>query len=71
MLSYLDPGSQPLNPTTALMLRGYGMPFAYLPIAKHVAEYKAVAAPMLKPPIPTFTVTKNLKSTGLFNIKIL
>ena len=56
-MKYLDPGSQPLSPTTVLKLRGYGMPFPYLPMAKQVEEYRAIAAPMLKPPIPTFTVT--------------
>jgi hypothetical protein len=34
------------------------MPFPYLPMAKQVAEYRAVAAPILKPPIPTFTTQK-------------
>ena len=50
-------GSQPLNPTIALKLARYALPSEYFPAAKQVAEYIAVAAPMLKPPIPSLTVT--------------
>lgn len=53
-------GSQPLNPTTALKLGGYELPFEYFPAAKQVAEYRAVAAPILKPPIPSLTVTAKI-----------
>ena len=59
-VDYMDPnfeqGSQPLSPTTALNLAGYGLLFPYFPRVKQVAEYSAVAAPMLKPPTPSFTV---------------
>jgi hypothetical protein len=51
-----EQGSQPLKPTTALNLAGYGLPFPYFPWVKQDAEYRAVAAPILKPPRPSLTV---------------
>lgn len=49
----LEHGSQPLRPTTMLRLTGYTLPLLNFPCTKQVAEYKAIAAPMLKPPIPS------------------
>lgn len=34
----LEHGSQPLRPTTALRLIGYGLSLLYVPVAKQVAE---------------------------------
>lgn len=56
MSSYFAHGSHPLNPTIALKLAGYGLPVPYFPAVKQVAEYRAMAAPMLKPPTPSLTV---------------
>ena len=51
-----EKGSQPLNPITkSRVIGGYGNPLANLPMAKHWAEYNATAAPMPKPPMPSFT----------------
>lgn len=52
-------GSQPLRPTARLRFTGYGLPFPYFPWAKQVAEYRAVAAPILKPPTPSLTAIIN------------
>lgn len=61
MKSNFEQGSQPLSPTTALNLAGYGLPFPYFPWAKQVAEYSAVAAPILKPPTPSLTVQEKFQ----------
>ena len=37
-MSNFEQGSQPLSPTTALKLVGYGFPFPNFPLAKQVAE---------------------------------
>ena len=55
MKSNFEHGSHPLSPTTALRLAGYGLLFPYFPAVKQVAEYSAVAAPILKPPTPSLT----------------
>lgn len=55
---YFEQGSQPLSPMTALNLASYGIPFPYFPSTKQVAEYRAVAAPILKPPTPTLTAVR-------------
>lgn len=60
MKTNFEQGSQPLSPTTALKLAGYVLPFVYFPRAKQVAEYSEVAAPILKPPIPSLTMTENI-----------
>jgi hypothetical protein len=52
-------GSQPLRPTARLRFTGYGLPFPYFPWAKQVAEYRAVPAPILKPPTPSLTAIIN------------
>jgi hypothetical protein len=39
-------------------LDGYGVPFPYFFKAKQVAEYRAVAAPILKPPTPSLTAAE-------------
>lgn len=54
----MEHGSHPLSPTTALRLDGYGVPFPYFFKAKQVAEYRAVAAPILKPPTPSLTAAE-------------
>ena len=54
-------GSQPLSPIAAVKLAGYGLPFPYFPRAKQVAEYRDVAAPILKPPTASLTVINNTK----------
>lgn len=54
----MEHGSHPLSPTTALRLDGYGVPSPYFFKTKHVAEYSAVAAPILKPPTPSLTAPK-------------
>jgi hypothetical protein len=64
-------GSQPLSPTTALKLAGYGFPFPYFPRVKQVPEYSAVAAPMLKPPTPSLTVKITHRSYQNYETKII
>lgn len=54
-------GSQPLNPTTALIFWENWLPFSNFPRAKQVAQYREVAAPILKPPTPSFTVKTNFE----------
>lgn len=71
-------GSQPLRPTARLRFTGNGLPFPYFPWAKQVAEYRAVAAPILKPPTPSLTAvingdwrTKDYQYSTMFTVKKL
>lgn len=57
-------GSQPLNPTTALILGENWLPFSNFPRVKQVAQYREVAAPILKPPTPSLTVKANLNQVS-------
>lgn len=58
-------GSQPLNPTTALILGENWLPFSNFPRVKQVAQYREVAAPILKPPTPSLTVEANFRTGEL------
>ena len=49
-------GSQPLSPKTALIFWEKFWPFSNFPLTKQVAQYSDWAAPILNPPIPSFTV---------------
>ena len=62
-------GSQPLSPKIALIFWEKFSPFSNFPLTKHVAQYSDWAAPILNPPIPSFTVkiyfVLNINSTGI------
>lgn len=58
-------GSQPLNPTTALILGENWLPFSNFPRVKQVAQYREVAAPILKPPTPSLTAEANFTPSEL------
>lgn len=69
--SNLEHGSQPLKPTTALRLTEYGFPFPYCPNMRHVAEQSAIAAPILKPPIPSLTAKQQNKYVSSNSVAIV